>query len=197
MKRIRFRKSEFFLPCLLFFFFANSKISYSQYEDSPCYYCHLDICIELIKSVHGKAKVSCQSCHGESIEHMMVEDNSVKPDSNVSVNHVDIICAQCHDDVQAAYRQGKHAQFLFEKNIRQPKLQTGFPSCVTCHTAHSTPTDFVLEKTCISCHVKLPQHCQSSEKDKKDNSLISCKLCHISHSLKIEKIKQELKDEKN
>jgi hypothetical protein len=100
-----------------------------------CLICHVDLVEQLAAGRHGVdgAKLSCETCHGESEGHVRDEHNNVKPDrtfgsetKEASAALVDL-CAQCHQKEADDYRAT-----LAAMRKREPVL----PSCTSCHGSH-------------------------------------------------------------
>lgn len=90
----------------------------SVYEECPV--CHADIEVFWMRSAHYP-HVGCVACHGESDEHMGVEDNSVLPDRALSENQP-VLCLACHR--QALSRREDH-----------PRGEEA-EHCTACHPPH-------------------------------------------------------------
>jgi len=136
---------------------------------------------------HWEAGVDCETCHGASGEHIDVEDNTIKPDSVWTDKNVHLLCKQCHDAAFLAYQKSTHAKWLLGPKKEEIKKA---PTCVTCHGAHELKTDKMIKEACLDCHTSLPKTCEiDSLKKAKQESMITCKSCHVIHSL--EPVKKE------
>ena len=100
-----------------------------------CLICHVDLVEQLGAGRHGAegARLTCETCHGESEGHVRDEHNKVKPDrtsgsdtQEARVALVDL-CAQCHQKQADDYRDA-----LAKMKRREPAL----PSCTGCHGSH-------------------------------------------------------------
>jgi hypothetical protein len=128
--------------------FANRRAyTVSSYE--LCKKCHFDTYTRTLESVHYeylKAGVDsapiCTDCHGAH--------NIVNPHEKRAM--ISRSCANCHQDVNAAYAKSVHGRALVEDGNQD------VPACADCHTAHqvqhSATTRFRLSAptTCITCH---------------------------------------------
>jgi hypothetical protein len=178
-----------FLSVMAVLFSLRAK---AQDHNNPCFFCHMNVIVEMKAEAtkHWEAGVDCETCHGASGEHIDVEDNSIKPDSIWTDNDVHILCKQCHDTSFLDYQKSTHAKWLIGSNEETKKA----PSCVTCHGAHGLKADKRIKEVCLECHTPLPKACEidSLKKDPQE-SLMTCKNCHNTHSL--EPVKQELSPE--
>jgi len=150
-----------------------------EMEDLPentCVECHADLDEARLKdpvknwnlSVHKKAGVACNDCHGgdpSSYDEAMEEKSGFlgKPKKE----EIPGLCARCHSDAKkmriynlrtdqyALYRQSMHGRRLFKH--KDPKAAT----CVDCHGNHAVfskkdPRSPVYRpniiKTCSTCH---------------------------------------------
>lgn len=104
------------------------------------------------KSVHARAGVSCDACHGgdpakadKAGAHAGMKPSTDKS-SPLYFTRVPASCGKCHEAEGAAFRKSAHHREL---------QRTGRgPNCVTCHGAMANfvlgPRD--LERTCTLCH---------------------------------------------
>jgi len=125
-------------------------------SSTTCFFCHMDIVIEMKINAakHWAAKVRCESCHGRSIGHLDVEDNSIKPEKVWTDASVHGLCRKCHPGPFRKYASGRHGKGL-EKN-RGDQNARRYPSCSGCHGYHGqTPAAAIMAK-CSSCHTSLP-----------------------------------------
>jgi hypothetical protein len=145
----------------------------------------MDIIVEMKSKskLHWDSEVNCEACHGESMEHVDVEDNSIKPDLTWSDSTVQVLCKDCHENSYREYQQSKHASWycLNEKAQIDKKI-----SCITCHGAHGFKSFQEIEKSCSDCHASLPSSCSlDQEVQKTQDETFSCSICHNVHSLAI------------
>ena len=103
--------------------------------DNPCIFCHIDISYVFPKFDHGKNGLTCISCHGESKEHIHVEDNSIKPDLELTFIKVHKLCQNCHKDVYEKYIKSRHAEII--KENYESRVNPELPGCTACHKVHT------------------------------------------------------------
>ena len=67
-------------------------------ENTRCYVCHPDLKTEEISTVHLDADITCDECHGPSVEHLEDEMLMTKPDLLFGRSEVDKMCSNptCH-----------------------------------------------------------------------------------------------------
>lgn len=105
------------------------------------------------RSEHGKAGVSCHSCHGGDPTasgpgaHKGLRPSS-DPASPIYFTKVPETCGACHTEELAAFRKSVHHKELQRSGKG--------PNCVTCHgsMANEVMTPQQMEKTCSLCHRK-------------------------------------------
>ena len=117
-----------------------------QDAEEPCFFCHVDLIFEMEGGAHEGAGVFCRECHGESEGHVFAEDNSVKPDNVIKPAQVGSFCGSCHDDEYQYYQSSRHGEAIQEGNDKSP-------SCISCHSAHSSKSKEIILEGCIECHV--------------------------------------------
>lgn len=159
----------------------------SQDYKNPCFFCHMNVIIEMKAEAikHWEAGVDCEACHGASMLHMDVEDNSIKPDSVWTDKNVHLLCKHCHDLSCVDYNKSLHAKWLFNPEKEETKKA---PSCITCHGYHGLKTNEVIREACLGCHPILPKTCElDSLKKGSQEKLMTCKSCHVIHSLDLQK----------
>ena len=108
--------------------------------DSTCLGCHAGAHPDFERSPHGKAGVSCVSCHSVHA-----------PESEVSLLKTSQpkLCYTCHTDVKPAFSQPFHH-----------KVDEGLVKCSDCHDTHGTFQDKQLRATsdqnaiCTKCHTE-------------------------------------------
>ena len=126
-----------------------------------CYKCHAGLpregaigehVSEYEVSVHGRAKIGCDRCHGGDATvtdkigaHKGVLFSSDEK-SRVHAKHQPDTCGECHPKVLASFKRSKHSQALVTAGIG--------PTCTTCHTAMGSgilkPEE--VANTCKACH---------------------------------------------
>jgi hypothetical protein len=123
---------------------------------NTCASCHSDLAAAklrepaqlLAKDVHGKANLSCTSCHNGDATAMVAATAHgagfiAKPKGAEATV---AMCGKCHAAPAENYLKGPH------------NLATGVarkPDCTTCHGAHGVQTasiDLIAEPLCNSCH---------------------------------------------
>lgn len=152
----------------------------------PCLDCHEDPTIlSILKTKHAVmadkrtpyAQEACQTCHGESAEHMNSsgeESPSVKfgPKSKVPVAEQNQVCLKCHES--GARMEWKGSQH-----------EMGGLACSTCHTIHADKDKTLNRRTqpevCFNCHKgeRAQIHRFSSHPIKEGK--MSCGGCHNPH----------------
>lgn len=149
-----------------------------------CYYCHMDIIVEMKSKaiLHWDSGVNCEACHGESEEHIDVEDNSIRPTMVWSDSTVQMLCKNCHEKPFCEFQGSKHASWCYSDE----KSSIEIISCITCHGAHGFKQVQEIEKLCIGCHSPLPELCSlNPRKQKTSQETLSCENCHQNHSLEM------------
>jgi hypothetical protein len=161
---------------------AFSQLMAQDYLNA-CFYCHMDIIAEVKTkaTLHWESGVSCTACHGQSEEHVDVEDNSIKPNQVWSDSSVHMLCKDCHDNQFQEFKESEHAGWYYSDE----KTDTSnIISCVTCHGAHGFKSFREIEISCRECHISLPSFCsQDQELPKTQDEAFSCNNCHNIHSL--------------
>jgi hypothetical protein len=84
-------------------------------DNSRCYVCHINYEVEELTSMHAKANVVCEHCHGASNAHCLDKDNITPPDIMYPAEKVNSSCKSCHPD---------------------GKLGGGKKYCTDCHGEH-------------------------------------------------------------
>jgi DmsE family decaheme c-type cytochrome len=119
--------------------FQFSKAS-AQQIDATCLGCHADAHPNFERSPHGKAGISCLSCH--SIHKFQSEADLLK----VSQPQ---LCENCHADVKMAFAQPFHHP-----------VEEGLLKCTDCHDPHGSFQSNQLRSTadqnmiCTKCHTE-------------------------------------------
>ncbi len=105
-------------------------------------------------SVHGKAGIGCQACHGgdAAAAAMAAAHRGMRPsvdsDSAVYFTRIPETCGACHAAEFSAFKKSRHASEL---------ARTGKgPNCVTCHGSMASRIIEArdMEMTCTLCHRK-------------------------------------------
>jgi len=112
--------------------------------DTTCLGCHAGAHPNFERSDHGKAGLSCTSCHS-------VHNSSGSPEAGPVLLKVDqpMLCFSCHADVKPAFSQPFHH-----------KVNEGLVKCSDCHDTHGTFGNNQLRSTadqnmiCSKCHTE-------------------------------------------
>ncbi len=84
-------------------------------DNSRCYVCHINYEVDVLTSMHAKADIGCERCHGSSDAHCSDEDNITPPDIMYPANKINSFCKSCHPE---------------------GKLGGGKKYCTDCHGEH-------------------------------------------------------------
>jgi len=84
-------------------------------DNSRCYVCHINYQDDELTSLHAKADIGCERCHGASDAHCSDEDNITPPDIMYPAEKINSFCKSCHPDA---------------------KLGGGKKYCTDCHGEH-------------------------------------------------------------
>ena len=84
-------------------------------DNNRCYVCHINYEVDELTSIHAKAYIGCERCHGASDAHCSDEDNITPPDIMYPVEKINAFCKSCHPD---------------------GKLSGGKKYCTDCHGEH-------------------------------------------------------------
>jgi formate-dependent nitrite reductase cytochrome c552 subunit len=144
----------------LLFFLAPHGIFAAEGGNS-CVHCHRTISgvnylehnfADWTQSVHAKAGVACEACHGGNPSAQDVQGAhkgltpSMDKSSPVYFTRIPATCGTCHEAEYKAFRKSAHFQEL-ERSGRGP-------NCVTCHGSMAnhilSPRD--LDQSCSLCH---------------------------------------------
>jgi hypothetical protein len=125
-------------------------------EKTNCVRCHLTAGRELTtpvrdfaRSVHDRAGLSCNECHGGDTEHDATAHEAEHGFIGTKLSAHMAVCADCHKGEAQAVRQGKHYWDLSKR------INHDYPVCVDCHGNHDIgrpPADFSLTNVCNDCH---------------------------------------------
>jgi Cytochrome c3 len=128
-------------------------------EKSNCVRCHLNAGRELTaplrdfaRSVHDRAKLSCNDCHGGDTEHDATAHEHDKGFIGTKLSAHMAACSSCHGTEANAFRKSKHYWDL-KKSINRD-----YPVCVDCHGNHDIgkpPAEFAMTNVCTDCHKNL------------------------------------------
>jgi hypothetical protein len=148
-----------------------------------CFYCHMNVIVEMkVKAPkHWNAGVKCEACHGASMEHIDVEDNSVKPDKVWNNGNVNELCSGCHDAAFAVYRESAHARSFLSAAQNASRGAV----CSSCHGYHGFILGQEMVKTCKACHSRMPEGTKGRVRSTDSSgSQRNCIACHSHHSLR-------------
>ncbi len=170
-------KRKSILICTIFplLFFITSS-SYAE-ERNGCIVCHSELSENLVvpvqqwkESVHSRAGVECQDCHGGNAKSMDMAESMNRAKGfkgKPSPLEIPQLCGGCHSDVKrmrqynlrtdqlAEYKTSIHGRRLFEKK------DTNVATCISCHGIHEIrkkddPRSRVYKtnvpEMCGSCH---------------------------------------------
>ncbi len=84
-------------------------------DNSRCFVCHINYEVDELTSMHAKADIGCEHCHGASDAHCSDEDNITPPDIMYPAEKINSFCKSCHPE---------------------GKLGGGKKYCTDCHGEH-------------------------------------------------------------
>jgi len=84
-------------------------------DNSRCFVCHINYQDDKLTSMHAKANIGCERCHGASDAHCSDEDNITPPDIMYPAEKINSFCKSCHPAA---------------------KLGGGKKYCTDCHGEH-------------------------------------------------------------
>jgi DmsE family decaheme c-type cytochrome len=119
------------------FRFANAS---AKQIDETCLGCHASSHPNFERSAHGRASLSCTSCHSV---HKFQDESSLLKVSQPK------LCYTCHTDLKPAFEQPFHHQ-----------VNEGLMKCNDCHDPHGTFQTAQLKSTadqnaiCVKCHTE-------------------------------------------
>lgn len=105
--------------------------------NSKCYVCHAGMKTEELTTNHLAMEITCDSCHGPSIEHMHDEMLMTEPDLLFGRSQVVALCRKCHEEHEnpekvAAFRKEWVARMRPNgRNITADSI------CTDCHGTHN------------------------------------------------------------
>ncbi len=116
--------------------------------NSKCYVCHPSMKTEELTTNHLRMGVTCDACHGESVEHMHDEMLMTKPDLLFGRAEVRTMCSKCHKPrgQREFYERQDHkdpaaVEAFFEKwtgRMRPNGRAVNVDSvCTDCHGTHN------------------------------------------------------------
>jgi hypothetical protein len=84
-------------------------------DNSRCYVCHINYQEDKLTTVHAKADIGCERCHGASDAHRSDKDNITSPDVMYPPEKINSFCKSCYPNA---------------------KLGGGKKYCTDCHGEH-------------------------------------------------------------
>ena len=95
-------------------------------------------------SVHGKAGVTCDGCHGgDAKDASMAHSPTAGFVGRPRLRDFPYMCGKCHSDIKDVHVGSVHGK-------------NGLPHCVTCHGSHAIqppdPAAIITEAECSKCH---------------------------------------------
>ena len=130
---------------------VRSQEAAAQKPQSSCVQCHDQLQGQLHApvgqwrdSVHGKAGVTCDGCHGGDVaEPTMAHSPSAGFVGRPRLRDFPYMCGKCHGEIKDVHVGSVHGK-------------NGLPHCVTCHGAHAIqppdPAAIITEAECSKCH---------------------------------------------
>jgi len=149
--------------CVLAVCFADEPQAEKPDDEKPdgnskCYVCHPILKTEEITTVHLDIGITCDECHGPSIEHMHDEMLMTKPDLLFGRSEVQNMCSNpmCHKpgDDRLIYGQKDHKDQAAVKTFHEKWLNRVRPNgrfitlnavCTDCHGTHNIVKDMEAE----------------------------------------------------
>jgi hypothetical protein len=149
--------------CVLTFCFADEKKAGDSTGEKPngnnkCYVCHAGLKTEDITTVHLDMDITCDQCHGPSIEHMHDEMLMTQPDLLFGRSEVQKMCSNpsCHKPGGDRYVYGRqdHKDQAAVKAFHEKWLHRVRPNgrfitlkavCTDCHGTHNIVKDVEAE----------------------------------------------------
>ena len=95
-----------------------------EVDPGMCIFCHILAVIQWQESKHYKEGLDCMACHGESEDHIRVEDNTIKPEiyfTEGGTTDIQFCQEACHSELPA-----------------DPHEEVD--DCLSCHLAHDFPS---------------------------------------------------------
>lgn len=100
-------------------------------DNYRCHVCHMNFDGENFSTMHARANVGCEDCHGKSYAHCSDEDNITPPDVMFPKDKINDSCFECHDKDDVKEEAG-HKKFYAGESDHE--------YCTECHaTKHKVP----------------------------------------------------------
>ncbi len=142
--------------------------AYAQTVHQLCGNCHSEQVEDLRKHKHFAKGLSCDACHGPSVQHREANGAS-PPDRVAAADQQPALCGACHPGPAKHYSASKHGRLVLAHSEKKA------PSCTICHGVHSLRTPAQMKMQCNRCHAQLqPGH-------PKFAAQTLCVSCHPGH----------------
>lgn len=150
-----------------------------------CASCHGDVAKKFaanphakLAEEHGKAGVTCESCHGPGRAHVEGGGDKTKifSPAKAAARQVDSKCLSCHEGQHANFERSAHGD--------------GNVSCIGCHSVHASASqgeaaEHLLKAAqptlCYQCHTDIKPQFGMPFHHKVEEGLMSCSDCHDPH----------------
>ena len=105
--------------------------------NSKCYVCHAGMKTEELTTNHLAMEVTCDKCHGPSIEHMHDEMLMTEPDVLFGRSQVIALCMKCHDGHENPEKVEAFRQEWVARMRPNGRNITDDSVCTDCHGTHN------------------------------------------------------------
>lgn len=102
-----------------------------------CYTCHMGLRTEEITRVHLEKDITCDVCHGVSVEHMHDEMQLTRPDRLYGRGEVDGMCKMCHELHKKPTAVEDFRKQWLGKTRPNGRVITDKSICTDCHGVHN------------------------------------------------------------
>jgi DmsE family decaheme c-type cytochrome len=149
----------------------NPKKATAKQINATCLTCHNAAHPDFARSPHGKADLSCISCHSV---------HAAKTETGLLKQEQPQLCYSCHTDTKAAFAQTFHH-----------KVNEGLVKCNDCHDPHGTFGDKNLKSTadqnaiCVKCHTEKAGPFVYEHAPVKTEGCVSCHSPHGSPNARL------------
>jgi hypothetical protein len=130
-------------------------------NDKNCKTCHPAQATNFVQTVHAKANVQCEQCHGPASQHL-------KGEKVMATSHGDGVCDVCHNTANritgAELKNAKHSTGTTFEEITGPARQ----ACARCHSGTGY-ISFLKNPTSMAAWDNQMSH-------------IGCSVCHDPHA---------------